>query len=128
MTPVFMYSCSGEEGSTDESGESTEQGSETEEEAAPMSVQDIIDMIDEKGADALGEEVTVTAYAWGTSNMVDGRKVMGIGDEPLEGFKQMKVALLFNEDEDVPFEKDEQITFTGKIRETAPEIRIGDIE
>lgn len=112
---LFLTACTSEVTTTE--NESDAENVETaEQKSENMTCQDIVDNVDE----LIGQEVTVTATCWGTSNTMTGEVNLNLGDGKLEGMRSAPVVVKFAaEDADAAkaIEKDKEVTIKAKVND-----------
>lgn len=82
-----------------------------------MTIAEAKSFLEENEANS-GKEVTVTAYSWGSNEMIDGMVSLNLGDKKLEGFQQTTFSCKFEKNKAAAVKaiaKDAMVTVTGKI-------------
>jgi hypothetical protein len=76
-----------------------------------------------------GKEVTVSAYNWGSNDMMGGMVSLNLGDKKLEGFQQSAFSCKFEKDKAAAVKaiaKDVIVTVTGKIAKGSGGVELTD--
>ncbi|MBK6827614.1 MAG: hypothetical protein IPG86_12415 [Chitinophagaceae bacterium] len=84
--------------------------------------------LDENEANA-GKEITVSAYSWGSNDMMGGTVSLNLGDKKLEGFQQSTFSCKFEKDKAAAVKaiaKDAMVTVTGKIAKGSGGVELTD--
>lgn len=84
--------------------------------------------LDENEANS-GKEVTVSAYSWGSNDMMGGMVSLNLGDKKLEGFQQTTFSCKFEKEKAAAVKaiaKDAMVTVTGKIAKGSGGVELTD--
>ena len=99
-----------------------------EESKEGMTIADAKKFLDENEANS-GKEVTVSAYSWGSNDMMGGMVSLNLGDKKLEGFQQSTFSCKFEKDKAAAVKaiaKDAMVTVTGKIAKGSGGVELTD--